>query len=515
MEESEKAKFWLEKLERALDEMRCPVDQKVTCAVSLLQGAAYDWWKMVLRNPLLPDPVTWDYFIIEFNMKYVTNDYKDSKWKQFFTLRQGKLIVAEYEKEFSRLSKYALESVLTKKFICRQFEEGLHESIKRYLAAVTSLQVVNFYQLVQAAIKIKKSEMKSQERKKKKKFSRGGSTSGKRPRESQVDSVQGSATRGRRQGPTMTQSSGRGTSIGQEERHACPHCRKYHLGICRRVTRGCFRCGNTDHMIENCSQGLGSSRNPQGSGRGGSNVRPQTQSRGRGRIGSQGRGSASETVNRPATTDQAQAYAMRAHEDPDIPGVIASTFTLFDIDLYALIDAGSTHSYICMEQMNDKLPLVELLAYDLLVTSPLGHSVRFNRVYKNCPLMVHDREFSVDLIALPFYEFDLILGMDWLSEHWAIVDCDKKIVLLKCSDLSEVTIQGIRSEPIPKAISAMEARCFLRKGCEAFLALILDYKREQVNFENIPMIREFPDMFPEELPGVPPEKEVDLCIEVV
>ena len=49
--------------------------------------------------------------------------------------------------------------------------------------------------------------MKSQERKKEKKFSRGGSSSGKRPRESQVDSVQGSATRGRRQGPTMTQGS--------------------------------------------------------------------------------------------------------------------------------------------------------------------------------------------------------------------------------------------------------------------------------------------------------------------
>ena len=119
MEGSEKAEFGLEKLERAVDEVRCPVDQKVTCAVSLLQGAAYDWWKLVLRNPLLPDPVTWDYFVIEFNMKYVTNDYKESKWKQFFTLRQGKLIVAEYEKELSRLSKYAPESVLTKKFKCR------------------------------------------------------------------------------------------------------------------------------------------------------------------------------------------------------------------------------------------------------------------------------------------------------------------------------------------------------------------------------------------------------------
>ena len=113
------------------------MDQKATYAVSLLQGVAYDWWKLVLRNPLLPDLVTWDNFVTEFNMKYVTDDSKESKWKQFLTLREGKLTLAEYEKEFSCLSKYALESVLTEKFRCRQFEEGLYESIKSYLTAVT------------------------------------------------------------------------------------------------------------------------------------------------------------------------------------------------------------------------------------------------------------------------------------------------------------------------------------------------------------------------------------------
>ena len=48
MKESDKAEFWLEKLERALNEVRCPMDQKATCAVSLMQGATYDWWKLVL-----------------------------------------------------------------------------------------------------------------------------------------------------------------------------------------------------------------------------------------------------------------------------------------------------------------------------------------------------------------------------------------------------------------------------------------------------------------------------------
>ena len=130
-------------------------------------------------------------------------------------------------------------------------------------------------------------------------------------------------------------------------------------------------------------------------------------------------------------------------------------FTLYDTEMHALVDPSSTHSYICIEQLSDKMPLVKQLPYDMHVTSPLGHSVRVNRVYKNCHLVIHDKEFSVDLIALPFHEFDLILGMDWLSKHRAIIDSDKKIVMLKCSDLSEVTIHGIRSGSVSNIISAM------------------------------------------------------------
>ena len=72
--------------------------------------------------------------------------------------------MAEYEKEFSHLSKYAPELVLTEAFWCRQFEDGLHDSIKRYLAPMTSLQTVDFYQLVQAAMKVERLETSSKER---------------------------------------------------------------------------------------------------------------------------------------------------------------------------------------------------------------------------------------------------------------------------------------------------------------------------------------------------------------
>ena len=69
---------------------------------------------------------------------------------------------------------------------------------------------------------------------------------------------------------------------------------------------------------------------------------------------------------------------MRARKDQDAPGVIAGNFTLYDTEMHALVDLGSTHSYICIEELSDKLPSAGPLAYDMHVTNPLGHSVRVN-----------------------------------------------------------------------------------------------------------------------------------------
>ena len=86
----------------------------------------------------------------------------------------------------------------------------------------------------------------------------------------------------------------------------------------------------------------------------------------------------SETVDCPMPTATARAYAMKAREDQDSSEVIDGIFSLYDIEMHALIDLGSTHSYICTEHVFDRIPSVEQLPYDMLVTSPLGHSVKVN-----------------------------------------------------------------------------------------------------------------------------------------
>ena len=63
--------------------------------------------------------------------------------------------------------------------------------------------------------------------------------------------------------------------------------------------------------------------------------------------------------------------------------------------MHALIDPGSTHSYVCMEHVFDKVPAMEKLAYDMHVTSPLGHIVSVNSVYRIAPLLYKQESFSL------------------------------------------------------------------------------------------------------------------------
>ena len=87
--------------------------------------------------------------------------------------------------------------------------------------------------------------------------------------------MQGSTIR-RRKGSIVVSSIGRGMSTGQEEVQECPHYHRRHLGVYRLLARGCFKCGSTDHFIENCPRESEDSRSMQGSGRGRSVAPPST-----------------------------------------------------------------------------------------------------------------------------------------------------------------------------------------------------------------------------------------------
>ena len=92
------------------------------------------------------------------------------------------------------------------------------------------------------------------------------------------------------------------------------------------------------------------------------------------------------------------AYAMKAVVDTDAPDVIVSNFTIFDIIVHALIDPGSTHSYVCIDRPNMSNLSRGETEYDILVMNPLEHNFIVNKVYKDCPIRIREYKFLGDLI---------------------------------------------------------------------------------------------------------------------
>ena len=109
----------------------------------------------------------------------------------------------------------------------------------------------------------------------------------------------------------------------------------------------------------------------------------------------------------------------------------------------------------------------------------------------------------------------MILGMDWLSRHKVVVDCRMKRVTLRTLSSEEVTFISERSNHLSNVIYVATARTMVRKGCEAYLAYVIDMKKVEPSLLDIPTVCDYPDVFPEELQGLPPHREIEFAIDVV
>ena len=98
----------------------------------------------------------------------------------------------------------------------------------------------------------------------------------------------------------------------------------------------------------------------------------------------------------------------------------------------------------------------------------------------------------------------MILGMDWLSRHQVMVDCRMKRVTLRTLNDDEVIFIGERSNHLSNVIFAATAREMVRKVCEAYLAYVIDMTKARPSVSDILTVSDFPDVFSEELPGLPP-----------
>ena len=112
-------------------------------------------------------------------------------------------------------------------------------------------------------------------------------------------------------------------------------------------------------------------------------------------------------------------------------------------------------------------------------------------------------------------DFDVVLGMDWMSRHRATLDCYKKEVKLHRPWKLEVKFRGIRRELSSSMISVMAAQGMLRKGCQGYLDYVVETGKEGTLVDEILVIREFPDVFSNDIAGLPPDTEMEFTIDLI
>ncbi|XP_062093931.1 uncharacterized protein LOC133799942 [Humulus lupulus] len=114
------------------------------------------------------------------------------------------------------------------------------------------------------------------------------------------------------------------------------------------------------------------------------------------------------------------------------------------------------------------------------------------------------------------HDYEVILGMDWLSKYNATIDCRKKTMIFKPSKEDEFMFIGRTSKSCIPLISVMKARQLLESGCMGYLANVVDtYKEQKLKPEDVPVVRDFLEVFPEDLPGFPPNREIEFVIELL
>ncbi|GJT42287.1 putative reverse transcriptase domain-containing protein [Tanacetum coccineum] len=151
-----------------------------------------------------------------------------------------------------------------------------------------------------------------------------------------------------------------------------------------------------------------------------------------------------------------------------------------------------------------------------------GRIIWVNTVLLGCTLNFLNHPFHVDLMPVEMGTYDVIIGMDWLTKYQAVIDCAKKIVCIPFG--SEILIfhgDGSRNKRGTRLniISCTKAQKYLLQGCHLFLAHITiketGDKSKKKQLQDVPIVKNFPEVFPEDLPGLPPTRQVEFHIDLV
>ena len=111
--------------------------------------------------------------------------------------------------------------------------------------------------------------------------------------------------------------------------------------------------------------------------------------------------------------------------------MVAGTISVCGTDAFVLLDPGATHSFISPAFASRVGCRSSSMSTPLSVATPLSEVLITDTIFPMCSIKIEDREMMAELILLDVIYFDVILGMDWLSQHYATLDCRLKEVIFR------------------------------------------------------------------------------------
>ncbi|XP_052172232.1 uncharacterized protein LOC127788161 [Diospyros lotus] len=278
-----------------------------------------------------------------------------------------------------------------------------------------------------------------------------------------------------------------------------PRCKRKHPG--KMCVLRCYGCGEEGHIRRNCPK---------------IKATPQAGYQGKvvcynyGQPGHISRDCLKRQKMEPPSGSAQNVHPDRVYnltcEDAEAdPAVIEGTLFFSNTPVHALIDPGATHSFVSHASVEGLKLEPRELGYQMVIATPMGSTLRTTVGCRGCIFNMGGENFKIDLVVLDIQDFDIIIGMDFLSLHEAKIDCKSKTVSLPKSNGEWITFQG-------------QGRKIRRERGVTLQALQIakpESRKKSLELESVRVVKEYPKVFPEELPGLPPQREIEFSIDLV
>nr|GEX52377.1 reverse transcriptase domain-containing protein [Tanacetum cinerariifolium] len=270
----------------------------------------------------------------------------------------------------------------------------------------------------------------------------------------------------------------------------CEHCFTRHVGPC---TIKCHKCGNVMHNIRYCKEKNVAT---------GANALPILTCYDCGEQGHTRNRCPRKVKQEEGGEVRGRAYAIK---DAELKGlnVVTGTFLLNNRYAFLLFGSGFDRSFVDtrFSSMLNIDPVKIGASYEVELAD--GRVVSMNIVLKGCTLNLVNHIFKINLMPIELGTFDVIIDMDWLVKHDSVIVYGEKVVHIPYEN-KMLIVESDKGVSRLKVISCIKARKYVEKGCHLFLAHVLENKSKEKLMEDVPVIRDFPEVFPKELPGISP-----------